>query len=244
MKHMISIVIPTYNEKENIKKLILKIFQNLENPEIIVIDDNSTDGTSDVVKKLIKKYNVRLIERSKKIGIGSAYKRGFRVASGDIIIQMDADLSHDPLYLRQFIEKINQGYDIVIGSRYIKNGKITGWSKYRKLLSKVSNFLAYLLLKIPVNDVTTGFRAYKKNFLNKINLDEINSNGYSFNLEILFRSLEVEGKIVEIPIIFKNRRIGKSKLGNKEIFYFLMTILRLMFHLHKVDKIEMNLNEI
>jgi dolichol-phosphate mannosyltransferase len=227
---MISVVIPTYNEKENIKKLVPRVFDILDNVEVIIVDDNSPDGTRDVIKTLQKKYNIKLIERSGKMGIGSAYKAGFRAARGDIIFEMDADLSHNPDFMAKFIDAIKSGYDVAVGSRYINGGGIKGWGIYRKSVSKTANALSQLLLKINVSDVTTGFRAYRKSALSSIDLDEIKSDGYSFQLEILFKLFKKGYKIKEIPIIFEDRKAGESKLARKEMLNYIGTVLRLMFY--------------
>ncbi len=227
---MISVVIPTYNEKENIKKLVPRIFSILDNAEVIIVDDNSLDGTRDIIKTLQKKYNIKLIERPEKLGIGSAYKTGFRAARGDIIFEMDADLSHNPDFMQNFIDTIKSGYDVAVGSRYIKGGSIKGWGIYRKSVSKTANTLSRLLLKINVSDVTTGFRAYRKSALSSIDLDEIKSDGYSFQLEILFKLFKKGYKIKEIPIIFEDRKAGESKLARKEMLNYIGTVLRLMFY--------------
>ncbi len=226
---MISVVIPTYNEKENIKRLIPAIFKQVRNAEVIVVDDNSPDGTADEVRKLSENFRVRLISRRTKLGLGSAYKTGFKVAKGSIVFQMDADFSHDPKFLRKFIAKISNGCDVVIGSRYIKGGKIVGWGVYRKLVSRVANFFASILLRMPVSEVTTGYRAYRKKIFKKINLNSIKSDGYSFQLEILCKLYKAGAKISEVPIVFVDRKVGKSKLGRSEIFNFISTVVRLMF---------------
>lgn len=142
---------------------------------------------------------------------------------------MDADFSHDPKFLRKFIAKISNGYDIVIGSRYIKGGKIVGWGVYRKLVSRVANLLAGVLLRMPVSEVTTGYRAYSKNIFRKTDLNSISSNGYAFQVEILYKLYKRGAKISEVPIVFVDRKVGKSKLGRSEIFNFISTVVRLMF---------------
>ncbi len=226
---MISIVIPTYNERENIKKLIPEISRSVKNAEIIVVDDNSPDGTANEVKKLSKRFNVRLLSRKKKFGLGSAYKKGFKSARGSVVFEMDADFSHDPKYLKNFLKKIDEGYDVVIGSRYVKGGRVVGWGLYRNAVSRTANFLSHVLFRIPAHDLTSGYRAYNKKFLKKINLSSIKSDGYAFQLEILHRLFKRGAKISETPIVFVNRKIGKSKLGKGEIFKMISTMLRLLF---------------
>ncbi len=233
---MISIVIPTYNEKENIKKLIPRIFKVLKSPQVIVVDDNSQDGTAELVQSMQKKYRIRLIRRPRKMGIGSAYKTGFKAADGDLIFEMDADLSHNPDYLPEFVKAIESGYDVAIGSRYVNGGAIVGWGLYRKSLSKGANILSKAMLSCNINDVTTGFRAYKKPALLSIDFEKIKSDGYSFQLEMLYKLYKNGYKIKEIPIIFKDRKVGRSKLGRKEMINYIYTILRLMFYEEKKEK--------
>jgi dolichol-phosphate mannosyltransferase len=230
----IGIVIPTYNERENIKKLIPKIFEiarkNKLNIEVLVVDDNSPDGTAEVVKKFQERFPITLIKRSTKLGLGSAYIAGFKKFlqnDVDVIFEMDADLSHDPKYIPNFLQKIHQNYDMVIGSRYIKNGAIQGWSIYRKILSRGGNFIGHFLAGFKINDVTSGFRAYKKGILEKVNLDLIKSSGYAFQLETLYRVLKYRGKVIEIPFVFTDRTRGKSKISKKDIVEFLNIALKI-----------------
>ncbi len=233
-----SIIIPTYNERENISNLIHAIFAvlkqdnacgNIVDFNIIVVDDNSPDGTANEVKKLMEQYPLHLIKREGKQGIGSAYIAGFKEAlslGSDVIFEMDADFSHDPAYLPEFIKNIKES-DVVIGSRYIPGGDIKDWSWWRKIVSKTANMLARTLTGLDVNDITTGYRAYRKEVLQKINLDSIKSNGYEFQAEMLYRIKEKGFKIKEIPIIFVDRRCGKSKLSKKEVINFFSLCIRI-----------------
>lgn len=246
------IVIPTYNEKENIANLIHAIFSlNIVNLNILIIDDNSPDGTSEIVKKLIKQNNVlckqeegsqkchvgtehcsvlHLIKRDKKLGLGSAYIAGFKYAlekNAQLIFEMDADFSHDPKYIPEFIKEINNGCDVVIGSRKIKYGKIIGWNWRRKIMSSGAMLLSRKILKLKTKDVTSGFRCYTKQTLETINLKKIKSNGYAFQEEMVYLCEKNKLKIKEIPITFKDRKLGKSKLNYKDIVEFFKTIIRL-----------------
>ncbi|MBI2971129.1 MAG: polyprenol monophosphomannose synthase [Candidatus Aenigmarchaeota archaeon] len=224
---LVSIIIPTYNERENIKVLIPRIFSVLKNAEIIVVDDNSPDGTADTVRQLGKTRRVKLIQRPKKLGIGSAYKDGFRQAKGDVVFEMDADLSHDPSSLPDFVRAL-QTSDVVVGSRYIPGGRIEGWGIYRKAVSMIANMLARKLLQLRVHDVTSGFRAYRRSALRVFGKKEIRSDGYSFQLEVLYRMVSDGCSVREIPIVFRDRIIGKSKLGKiKEVVNYLLTVARL-----------------
>jgi len=232
-KHKISIVIPTYNERKNIPILIKKILALGLNTKIIIVDDSSPDGTGEIADKLAKKYKNKIfvIHRKGKLGLGTAYTTGFKRAikqGSDLIFSMDGDLSHNPKYIPDFLKKVNQGYDIVLGSRYIKGGDFSLNIK-RKIISRGANLLAKWVLGMNVNDLTTGYRCYKRNVLESINLDAIKSDGYSFLEEILFFCKKKGFKMTETPIIFTLRKEGKSKLARKEIIKFFFTIFRLKF---------------
>lgn len=228
----VSIIIPTYNEKENIRLLvpgISRVFDdNGIDGKIIIIDDNSPDGTAQEAKALSKKHNLFLISRPIKMGIGSAYVTGFKEAlkDSDVIFEMDADLSHDPKDIPVFIQKL-ESFDVVLGSRYVTGGKIEGWQTYRKAVSSMGNRAAKLFLNLKTHDITTGYRAYRKEVLEKTDLDAIKSNGYAFQAEILFRITRKGFKIGEAPIIFRNRETGESKLSRKEILWFIIACMRL-----------------
>lgn len=229
-----TIVLPTYNERENIKQLIPKIFkifkENKIQGKLIVVDDNSPDGTSEIVNDLKKRYPLTLIQRERKLGIGSAYITGFRKAledETDLIFEMDADLSHDPIYIPRFIQKINQGFDVVIGSRRIKGGEVVGWNWYRKSISWGGNFSGRYIAGVAVDDLTSGYRVYKREVLTKIDLDKVESNGYGFQLEMLARSLKKGFKVDTIPIVFSDRYSGKSKLSRKDVINFFIIALKI-----------------
>jgi len=232
----ITIVIPTYNERENIILLLVEIFkilkQNKLNGHVIIVDDNSPDGTAEQVKRLSKKYETTLIERGKRLGLGSAYKIGFKKAlelNSDLIFEMDADLSHDPEYIPKFLKKINEGYDVVIGSRLIKGGGIVGWNLVRRLISWSGNIIGRYVVAIDVSDLTSGYRVYRREVLQSIDLDEIKSRSYDFQLEILSKVLENDFKVGTIPIIFYDRKFGKSKLTKLDQLRFLITALKIRF---------------
>jgi len=228
----VSVVIPTYNERENIKGLIHEISDVFEkngiDGNLIVIDDSSPDGTAREVENLRERYPIVLIKRGQKLGIGSAYVTGFKRAidlNSEIIFEMDADFSHDPEYIPEFVKNLNN-YDLVLGSRYIKGGGIENWSLWRKIVSRGANILARILLGLKVNDITTGYRAYRKETLQGIDLDKIKSNGYEFQAEILFRVVERGFGVKEIPIVFVDRRAGRSKLSKIEIINFFIFCIR------------------
>lgn len=230
------IVIPTFNERENIGTLIEDIEEVLSRDRIygsiLVVDDNSPDGTSEVVYRLSESFsNIKILKRTEKLGLGSAYRDGFRFAletmSADVVFEMDADLSHDPRFIPDLLQELEDGCDIVVGSRHVPGGEIQGWSVYRHLVSSTGNAIAKIVLGIGVSDVTTGFRAYKAEALKKIDFETINSEGYGFQIETLFRSERQGLKVGETPIIFTDRRAGASKLGSQQIFQFIRTISRL-----------------
>jgi len=216
----LSIVIPTYNEKENILILVEKIFNELKQNniagEIIVVDDNSPDGTGKILENL-KNKSINIIHRSGKLGLSSAAIEGFKQASSDVVCLMDADLSHPAEKISEMFTEIKNGYDLIIGSRYIKTGKIVGWNFKRKLMSKTATYLARPFTK--VKDPMTGFFMIKKECLN---LNELDSKGFKILLEILVKS-KIE-KIKEIPITFTNRKEGKSKASSKEISDYLKNL--------------------
>lgn len=212
--------------RENVKKLIPQIFRvfrkNEISGEVIVVDDSSPDGTSEVVKELAERYPLTLLQREKKLGIGSAYVIGFKKAlenKADSIFEMDADLSHNPQEIPKFLAKLNRA-DLVIGSRKIEGGGVKGWNLYRKLISWRGNFIGRYLAGIKINDLTSGYRAYKSNVLRKISLDKIGAEGYGFQLEILARVIKKGFEVVAIPIIFHDRYAGKSKLSRKDMLDF------------------------
>ncbi len=232
----IFICIPTYNEKENIKKLVEKIFNlNLqfsikENLKLVIIDDNSPDGTGKIADKLAKKYSIKVIHRKRKLGLGSAYIVGFKYAlekGADFIFEMDADFSHNPKDIPRFLKEAKKDYDLVLGSRKIKYGKIKNWNFWRRFCSNGAMIFSYLILGLKTKDITTGFRCYKNNVFKKIDLDNIKSNGYAFQEEMIYLCEKKNLSIKEIPITFIDRKLGKSKLSYKDIAEFFIKIIKL-----------------
>lgn len=228
------IVIPTYNERENVKILIPKISdvfkKNNIDGKIIVVDDNSPDGTAGVIKEFQNKYPVALIERPEKMGLGSAYVCGFRMGldeNTDMIFEMDGDMSHDPEHIPEFIDKINQGFDVVVGSRLVKGGKLIGWNWRRKLISWGGNFLGRRIAGIDVSDLTSGYRVYRAEVIKSIELDKVKSKGYDFQLEMLARVIRKGYRVGVIPIVFHGRSEGKSKLSKTDKINFFLTALKI-----------------
>lgn len=229
----IFIILPTYNEKENISRLIKELFElNLPPLNILVVDDNSPDGTGKIVEDLKARYNnLDILHRQKKMGLGRAYIDAFRIVlakGADIIIHMDVDFSHDPKYLKDLLTKI-QDYDLVLGSRYVKGGGIANWNHLRRLISRLGNLYAQLVLNLPVKDLTGGFKCYRRHALESINLDELSSIGFSFMIETTYKTYQRGFVIKEIPIIFTERRLGKSKFNLKIIFESFFKVLALRF---------------
>ena len=231
----IATVIPTYNEVKNIVVLvpsILKVFrEEAIDGRVIIVDDSSPDGTGKLAEEFATNEDrVFVLKRPSKMGIGSAYKDGMKYAlstSYDNIIEIDADLSHNPAFIPSFVEKINEGYDLVIGSRYVPGGGTENWSFYRRAVSGFTNRFAKLLFGLPANDSTSGYRAYSSKALKTIDLSSVESEGYAFQVEMLMRSHRLGLKICEIPITFEGRKEGKSKLNRGEAWDFLRTIIRL-----------------
>ena len=217
------IVIPTYNESENILNIIPDVLSKTTEQyqfNVLVVDDNSPDGTADMAESL-GSPNVYIIRREKKSGLGTAYIVGFKFAiknGFDYVFEMDADFSHDPKYLPQFLEKINEGYDLVVGSRYINGISVVNWPISRLFLSYFANIYTRVITGLKVKDTTAGFMCYDVNVLQGINLDNVRSNGYSFQIEMKFKYYAKKLRICEIPILFIDRRAGRSKMSKKVVY--------------------------
>ncbi|HMS65226.1 MAG TPA: polyprenol monophosphomannose synthase, partial [Ignavibacteria bacterium] len=207
----ILVIIPTYNEADNILKIIPEVLLNstAENDyNILVVDDNSPDGTAKLVENLNDK-RVNILKREKKSGLGTAYLAGFKYAiknNYDFVFEMDADFSHDPKYLNIFIEKLLEGYDLVIGSRYINGISVLNWPLRRLIMSYMASVYTRMVTGLKVMDTTAGFMCYRVSTLKEINLDEVRSNGYSFQIEMKFKFYKKGFKIFEVPILFIDRR--------------------------------------
>ena len=231
LQESILVVIPTYNESENMPILLEKIFSlNLPRLSILIVDDSSPDNTGDIVRHIASQYNwpINVISRSAKLGLGTAYKEGFEFAikSGhSLIVQMDADLSHNPLYLPEMIEMI-RFYDVVIGSRYTKyGGEARGWGLHRRVLSTVANVGIRWISNLDVKDITSGFKIFKTNRLNQLDLDLVRSTGFGFQVEVAFLCNKNNLKVCEFPIIFEDRIYGKSKMSLQIIVEIIFRIL-------------------
>lgn len=216
----ITIVLPTYNEAENLPKLVSALLILPLDLSVLVVDDNSPDGTGRIADDLNKAYpgRVNVLHRTGKLGLRSAYIEGFQKAfegGAEAVVQMDADFSHDPNVLNEMVRRI-MDCDVVIGSRYVKGGSLDkNWPLWRKLLSGFGNNYARTILQFPLHDVTTGFRMWRKEALTKMPLDRIRSSGYIFLVEMAYVAFLMEYDIVEVPIHFEDRRFGKSKMSLK-----------------------------
>jgi|SRR3989344_328349 len=214
----IVVILPTYNEKNNIVNIINGIISMLPAAEILVVDDNSPDGTAKIVKNLTANYsNLSLLERPLKTGLGDAYKDAIKLVLEDksvgIIITMDADGSHQPKYLKDFLNHISS-YDLIVGSRYIAGGGVEHWQLWRKLLSRLGNLYAKILIGVKISDLTAGFLCIRRKLLEKVDFNEINSQGYAYLMEFKFYCVSKLGaRVKEVPIIFTERAEGKSKMS-------------------------------
>lgn len=227
-------IIPTYNEADNIQKIIPEVLKN-SSPEnefnVLVVDDNSPDGTAELAESL-NNINVKILKREKKSGLGTAYLAGFKYAiknNYDYVFEMDADFSHDPKYLKVFIDKILEGYDLVIGSRYINGISVLNWPLRRLIMSYLASVYTRMVTGLKVMDTTAGFMCYRVASLKQINLDEVRSNGYSFQIEMKFKFYKRGYKIFEVPILFIDRREGESKMSRKVVYeaYFMVWKLKI-----------------
>ena len=224
------IITPTYNEKKNIKVFIDKVFRYNADAHLLIVDDNSPDKTGSEVKELQKKFpNLFLKSRPEKKGLGTAYIDGFTWALKkryEFVVQMDADLSHDPKDIPRLLKNLNN-YDLVIGSRYVDGVSVVNWPIRRLMLSYGANLYSRILTGMPINDGTGGFKAWKISLLKKIPLTEVKSQGYSFQIEMNFRSWVLGATIKEESIIFFDRTIGDSKMSKNIVYEAIFMVWKL-----------------
>jgi dolichol-phosphate mannosyltransferase len=229
---------PTYNEKKNISELINRISKLPIDIDLLIIDDNSPDGTADIIKTIMSENkSIHLLEREKKLGLGTAYCEGFQWAlerGYDLIVQIDADLSHNPDDILRMVEMSNLS-DLVIGSRYIGGVNVINWPMRRLLLSYFANLYAKLLIQFPIKDSTGGFKCFQRKVLESIDLKMINSQGYSFQIEINFLAWIKGFKIKEIPIVFTDRTVGESKMNRGIVIEAIWMVPKLL--IRKIFKI-------
>jgi dolichol-phosphate mannosyltransferase len=225
------VIVPTYNEAENIRLLVADLLALATPLDVVVVDDNSPDGTGQIADELSRLHpSIHAIHRPGKLGLGTAYIAGFRMglANGyDRILTMDADFSHHPRFIPDLLEQSQAGADLVIGSRYVAGGGTVGCTLPRKMLSWGANAIAKTALGLHAMDCTAGFRCYRRQVLESINLDAVRSNGYSFLVEMLYRCQRRGWQVGEVPILFENRRRGASKISKQEVFKAMQTVFRL-----------------
>lgn len=225
---MVAIVIPTYNERENLPRLLHGILAlGMRDAKVIVVDDASNDGTAEMARAT---PGVTVIKRVGERGLGSALVRGFREAlrvGADVVVEMDADGSHDPSELPNLLAAVASGADVAVGSRRIAGGRIIGWGFFRHFMSWSAMAAARLVLGLKTRDVTNGFRAYRRKVLETIGLDSLRSSGYAFQEELLFRAERAGFRVVEVPTTFRDRTAGKSKLSLRDVGEFFITLIRL-----------------
>ncbi len=215
------VIIPTYNEAQNAEKIINEVLQQSEIVEVLIVDDNSPDGTAEIVRKMMQTNpRIHMINRERKLGLGTAYVAGFKYAIErlfDFVFEMDADFSHNPKEIPIMLSKMDE-CDVLIGSRYIKGVNVVNWPMKRLILSYSANIYTRVITGMPIHDATAGFKCYKRKVLESINIDSLRSNGYAFQIETNFLAYKKGFKLLEMPIVFVDRRVGVSKM-NKKIVY-------------------------
>ena len=217
------IIIPTYNERENIAPALLASYKHAPDAHVLVVDDNSPDGTADVVRAEQKRFpRLSLVVREQDRGLGRAYCDGFKNVLDnddiDVVVTMDADFSHDVAEVPHMLRLLERGYNVVIGSRYVSGGKTENWDWKRKLLSRSANIYARTILGIPIHDLTAGFHCFRKELLRAIDVNSMQSDGYAFQIELKWRFFRLGARMAEHPIVFHERREGKSKLDRRVVW--------------------------
>lgn len=222
------VCIPTYNERENIGPIVEAVLQADPRVDILIVDDNSPDGTGKLADELAAKDSrVRVLHREKKEGLGRAYLHAFRTALDmgyAYILEMDADFSHDPRYLPTLLDAAEAGADLVLGSRYVTGGGTVNWGIGRQLISRGGSLYARSILGVGINDLTGGFKCFNRRVLESIDLDAVRSTGYAFQIELTYRTLKKGFTVREVPIVFEDRRVGHSKMSRK-IFLEALTMV-------------------
>lgn len=227
------IVTPTYNERSNLRPFVEAVRAVAPEVDILVVDDASPDGTGELADEIARSDpRLSVMHRSGKLGLGSAYLQAFRrgLDQGfDRFLEMDADLSHDPKYLPAFFRALDEGADVVIGSRNIRGGAVEGWGAGRHVLSKGGSLYSRTILGVSVRDLTSGYKAFSRRALEAIELERVRSNGYSFQIELTYRALRQGMKVVEVPIVFVDRRAGQSKMSRRIFAEAVAEVWRLRF---------------
>ena len=225
------IIIPTHNERENLPALVGRVLATLEDAELLVVDDASADGTGRMADEIAEREpRLHVMHRPRKLGLGTAYLAGFAwgLERGfDYMFEMDADLSHDPQYLPSFVDALEAGADVVIGSRNIEGGGVRGWGPIRHMVSRGGSLYSRSILGLDVKDLTSGFKAFRREVLEAIRLDQVVSEGYSFQIELSYRALLNGFVVKEVPIVFVDRRAGQSKMSRSILLEAVVMVPRL-----------------
>jgi dolichol-phosphate mannosyltransferase len=212
------LILPTYNEAENIGPIVHAARANLRpRDRIVIVDDNSPDGTGAIADRLAGELDgVEVLHRPGKLGLGRAYLAGFHHAlagGADFVLEMDSDFSHDPADLPRLIGAAEQGADLVLGSRYVAGGDVTDWGVVRRLISRGGSWYARVILGVEVRDLTGGFKCFRRSVLEALDLETVHADGYGFQIELTYRTIQAGFRVVEIPIVFRDRRVGQSKMN-------------------------------
>ena len=224
------VVLPTYDERDNIEEVLRRVRAAVPDAHVLVVDDASPDGTGDLAEAVARELGgISVLRRPAPTGLGSAYRDGFRwgLERGyDVLVEMDADLSHDPAVLPVLLRTVDDGADLVIGSRYVPGGVSADWSLARRAISRIGCRYAQLMLGLPTRDATSGYRAYRAAALRSVDLDTVRANGYGFQVEMAYRVLRVGGAIEEVPIEFRDRTAGTSKMSLKIVVEALVLVTK------------------
>jgi dolichol-phosphate mannosyltransferase len=222
------VIVPTYNERDNLPQIVAAVHQQLPIADLLIVDDASPDGTGELADEIARQdTKVTILHRAGKQGLGTAYIAGFRHALAhnyDFVFEMDCDFSHDPKYLPRMLDAAQNGADLVLGSRYVDGGGTVNWGPVRKLISRGGSFYARTILGVPVRDLTGGFKCFRRRVLESIDLDGVSAQGYGFQIEMTYRALKQNFQVVEVPIVFVDRRVGQSKMS-KRIFIEALTLV-------------------
>ena len=222
------VIVPTYNERENLPQIIQAVHQHLPEAELLVVDDNSPDGTGQVADEIARGDRlVHVLHRPGKQGLGTAYIAGFKWAlprGYEFLFEMDCDFSHDPKYLPELLRAAEERADLVLGSRYVEGGGTINWGLVRQLISRGGSLYARSVLGVHIRDLTGGFKCFRRRVLEAIDLDTVSAQGYGFQIEMTYRALKHGFRVVEVPIVFVDRRVGQSKMS-KKIFVEALTLV-------------------
>lgn len=224
------VIVPTYQEAANVERFLRAIRAAVPDADVLVVDDNSPDGTADLAEKVSEELGrIEVLRRPGKDGLGNAYRAGFGMgldAGYDVLVQMDVDFSHDPEVVPQLIARLDDGAGVAIGSRYVPGGSTPSWPTHRRLLSEWGNRYVRLMLKLPIRDATSGFRAYRADVVEAIDLRATVANGYAFQMEVAYRLSQWGGRVDEVPITFIDRAFGTSKMSTQIMAESMLLVTR------------------